>query len=77
MIEWFGDSGGGTGFDLAGTEFEGEWIQYVRVDGPEGYMGGEIDAFADVSAVPIPGAIWLLGSGLVGLMGLRRSRKIS
>ena len=27
---------------------------------------------ADVSAVPIPGAIWLLGSGLLGLIGLRR-----
>ena len=25
--------------------------------------------------VPIPGAIWLLGSGLVGLVGLRRKRK--
>ncbi len=27
------------------------------------------------SAVPVPGAVWLLGSGLVGLAGLRRSRK--
>ena len=27
---------------------------------------------ADVSAVPIPGAIWLLGSGLLGLIGIRR-----
>ena len=25
-----------------------------------------------VSAVPIPGAVWLLGSGLMGLVGLRR-----
>jgi hypothetical protein len=25
-----------------------------------------------VSAVPVPGAVWLLGSGLVGLIGLRR-----
>jgi hypothetical protein len=25
-----------------------------------------------VSPVPIPGAVWLLGSGLLGLMGLRR-----
>lgn len=28
--------------------------------------------FVQVSPVPIPGAIWLLGSGLVGLIGLRR-----
>ena len=25
-----------------------------------------------INAVPIPGAVWLLGSGLVGLVGLRR-----
>ena len=28
----------------------------------------------DVSAVPVPGALWLLGSGLIGLAGLRRRR---
>ena len=27
------------------------------------------------SSVPIPGAVWLLGSGLVGLVGLRRKQK--
>lgn len=27
------------------------------------------------SATPIPGAVWLLGSGLVGLMGVRRKMK--
>ena len=28
-----------------------------------------------VLAVPIPGAIWLLGSGLIGLIGIRRKFK--
>jgi len=28
----------------------------------------------DVSPVPIPGAVWLLGSGIVGLIGLKRRR---
>jgi len=27
---------------------------------------------ADVAAVPVPGAVWLLGSGLLGLIGIRR-----
>ena len=29
----------------------------------------------EVQAVPIPAAVWLLGSGLMGLVGLRRFRK--
>jgi hypothetical protein len=29
-----------------------------------------------ITAVPIPGAIWLLGSGLVGVVGWRRKSKI-
>ena len=27
------------------------------------------------SPVPVPGAVWLLGSGLVGLIGISRKRK--
>ena len=28
----------------------------------------------EVSVVPVPGAIWLLGSGLIGLLGIRRKK---
>lgn len=28
--------------------------------------------YAKLTAVPIPGAVWLLGSGLVGIVGMRR-----
>ena len=32
----------------------------------------------NVSAVPLPGAIWLFGSGIIGLAGLaRRKKKVS
>jgi hypothetical protein len=35
----------------------------------------EIVKTKEISAVPIPGAIWLLSSGLIGLVGLRRKLK--
>jgi len=50
--------------------------RYVRVslihslDGPWSFVD-EVD-FYQGHAVPVPGAIWLLGSGLIGLLGLRR-----
>jgi hypothetical protein len=42
----------------------------------EQFRMGDLSAMgAQVSAVPIPGAVWLLGSGLVGLVGLKRRKK--
>ncbi len=35
-------------------------------------VGVEYDTLKMGNAVPIPGAIWLLGSGLIGLAGIRR-----
>lgn len=29
----------------------------------------------DIGAIPIPGAVWLLGSGLIGIVGIRRKFK--
>ncbi|MBW2102159.1 MAG: hypothetical protein JRH05_05695 [Deltaproteobacteria bacterium] len=66
-------SAGGAGFDLAESGFG--WIQYIKVEGLEGFSGGEVDAFSDVAPVPIPGAVWLLGSGLLGLFGIKRRNK--
>ena len=31
--------------------------------------------FAEVSQVPVPAAVWLFGSGLIGLVGVARRRK--
>ena len=66
-IAMYDGSGGGTGFDLAESGLE--WIQYIRVEG----AGGEIDAFADVAPVPVPGTGLLLVTGLLIALRLRRS----
>jgi hypothetical protein len=29
-----------------------------------------------IGVIPVPGAVWLLGSGLLGLAGWRKSRNI-
>jgi hypothetical protein len=36
----------------------------------------EVDGFADVAPVPVPAAVWLLGSGVLGLLGIRRKRRV-
>lgn len=71
-IAAYDGSGGGTGFDLDESGYD--WIQYIKVEGTDDFSGGEIDAFTDVAAVPVPAAVWLLGSGLLGLVGIRRKR---
>jgi hypothetical protein len=48
-----------------------EWYQFQRlVEEDKIRMGSGLDL--GTSAVPVPAAVWLLGSGLVGLLGLRR-----
>ena len=40
------------------------------------WSGGQyLDVYLQTSAVPVPAAVWLFGSGLVGLLGLSRRRK--
>ena len=46
---------------------------YYGVDQRNGYAWAVQSG--DVSAVPVPAAVWLFGSGLVGLVGLARRKK--
>ncbi len=40
----------------------GDWI----------YLQAGVGSFSEASAVPLPGAIWLMGSGLLSLLGFRK-----
>ena len=61
---------GGSNYDYA-TYF-GYPEDHLIYDGPSYHGGADWDAIGVINAVPIPAAVWLLGSGLVGLIGIRR-----
>ncbi len=51
------------------------YVKFFIKDNPISDNRGGISL--KINSVPIPGALWLFGSGLVGLIGLRRVRKNS
>ena len=64
---------GGDYFDIDSVGLD--WIRYIRLSDAPGGGSADLDAIAALStAVPIPGAVWLLGSGLLGLVGIRRRK---
>lgn len=67
------DVDGGSTLDITG---KGAFTYLIVVDSTKLNGGTLADGFdidaVKVSATPLPGALWLLGSGLVGLVGLRR-----
>jgi hypothetical protein len=78
---------GVSGFSGSPLIFNGA-IQGIQVSGNISAIGAEnwglsftdadvawINAQRDALLVPIPGAVWLFGSGLLGLMGWRKFRK--
>ena len=61
--------------DLQETDLlSGDW--YVNVH-TQNFGGGEIRGQVMASMVPVPAAIWLFGTALIGLVGIARKRKVS
>lgn len=65
------DADGGFTLDFTGI------FSFLKIEDTTALMQGTLGDGFDIDAVkasptPIPGAAWLLGSGLIGLVGLRR-----
>jgi hypothetical protein len=60
-----------------GLALSGLW-QLTIFDHEEPFDGNDLTVyriFGEGNQIPIPGAVWLLGSGLIGLIGLRKKFK--
>lgn len=71
-----GDAGTVGTYDAVTGDFFLSWSKLIvggSFGGKTGYW--ELAGTANVSAVPVPAAVWLFGSGLVGLAGIARRRK--
>lgn len=77
-VDALGDLSGDTYYTLWVPNSSGWWLPNT----PDGatYVAGSVDysivlEVASVSEVPAPAAIWLFGSGVIGLFGFNRLRK--
>ncbi|MAY73120.1 MAG: hypothetical protein CMJ31_00060 [Phycisphaerae bacterium] len=71
IVNGYAGSGGGLGIDIASIGLSS--VSYVRISNPFGSgVTPEIDALADVRAIPVPGTLVLVGVG--GLLAGKRRR---
>ena len=52
-------------------------VEFFIKDGPNGheYSGDNLGGVS-LSTIPVPAAVWLFGSGLLGLVGITRRKKV-
>lgn len=73
-------NGWGSGYSAEAYMDPSFWIDpeaTFTIDGNEYYFAEEFELnfSKGASTVPIPGAIWLLGSGMIGLMCIKKTKK--
>lgn len=61
--------------DGCNTGFASESLGYTDIDLANTVVQSAEFAFASVTAVPVPAAVWLFGSGLIGLVSVARRKK--
>ncbi len=63
----------GVALSFSGILGAGDYVLAFSGDIPASYTGGGvITGSVSIAAVPVPAAVWLFGSALVGLFGVRR-----
>lgn len=64
-------------FDWQTFVFSEKFNDVYRVTWVQAFPYYQFDNIVLDAVTPIPGAIWLLGTGLVGIVGLRKTRRVS
>ena len=58
------------------TDIDGDGVHGIgMLDGPFATTNANFDFVVPVSAIPVPAAVWLFGSGLIGFLGMTARRK--
>ena len=89
-VNWFIDKGNSLGNLMSGNLLNGasselasldvfmhagEQLNFV-IDPGNNYYHDSTRLFVEIAPVPIPGAIWLLGSGFIGLVALKKKIRV-
>ena len=72
----FASNGTFTTYNINNWEVQGNINNVNQWPGVTAFGGNITGLQGSITGTPIPGAVWLLGSGLLGLVGIRRKFKV-